>query len=69
MTEQLYIHPHSALYNTDPTADLPEFVVYGPLLTNDKGDTTYMTCVSVISAKWLNALSRDCPLLQVCMYA
>lgn len=64
ISEALYIHPHSALYSKDPTAELPEYVVYSSLITNTKGDMTYMNCVTPIAPAWIPTLTRDCPLLQ-----
>ena len=60
----LYIHPESSLYNTDPTASLPEYLVYNDLLMNSAGDVTYMVCVTEIHQNWISQLTRDCPLLQ-----
>ena len=60
----LYTHPESSLYNTDPTATLPEYIIYTNLLTNNTGDVTYMTCVTEIHQNWISQLTRDCPLLQ-----
>ncbi|CAN0007127.1 unnamed protein product [Ectocarpus fasciculatus] len=64
VTKPLYIHPESCLYRKDPTANLPEYVVYGQLVENEMGTATYMTSVSAIEASWLPELARDCPLLK-----
>ena len=61
--EPLYIHPHSTLYNTDPTAQLPEYVVYGQLVRNEADTLTYMECVSEVSAEWVPSVLSDCPLV------
>jgi hypothetical protein len=61
--EPLYIHPQSNLYHSDPTAALPEFLVYGSLLRNQKGNLLYMTNVSVVSSTWIAMIAGDCPLL------
>jgi hypothetical protein len=63
ITRPLYLHPESCLYRKDPTAALPEFVVYGQLVENDAGTSTYMTSVSALESAWLPELTRDCPLL------
>ena len=63
ITEPLYIHPQSALYQHDPSAALPEYVVYTSLVTSQRGDTTYMSCVTAISAAWIAELTSDSPLL------
>lgn len=60
----LYLHPGSNLYRKDPTATLPEFVTYGALVHNQRGDCVYMTCVSTISAAWVASVAADCPLLK-----
>lgn len=66
IAEPLYIHPESSLYNSDPTStSFPEFVVYGNLVRNQAGDTTYMSCLTEVSPEWIPELARDCPLLQV----
>mmetsp|Transcript_677 Transcript_677/g.775 ORF Transcript_677/g.775 Transcript_677/m.775 type:complete len:461 (+) Transcript_677:2-1384(+) len=64
ITEPLYIHPHSVLFKKDPTASLPEYIAHGPLITNLRGDTTYMTCLTTVNPAWIPVLARDCPLLQ-----
>ena len=64
VTHPLYLHPESCLYRKDPTAPLPEYVVYGQLVENEAGTSTYMTSVSAIDATWLPDLTRDCPLLK-----
>jgi hypothetical protein len=53
VTELLYVHPQSNLYRSDPTAPLPEYVVYGQLVRSHRGDTTYMSCVSAVDAGWI----------------
>ena len=63
-TQLLYLHPAGSLYRTDPTAPLPEFVVYSSLQRSDRGDTTYMHCVTAVSPAWLPAVAADCPLLR-----
>jgi hypothetical protein len=63
ITEPLYIHPQSALYKKDPTAPLPDYVVYTSLVRNHANDTTYMVCVSQVQPAWISALTRDSPLL------
>jgi ATP-dependent RNA helicase DHX37/DHR1 len=68
ITEPLYIHPHSVLFKKDPTASLPEYIAYGPLITNLRGDTTYMTCLTTVNPAWIPVLARDCPLLQWGIY-
>jgi hypothetical protein len=65
ITAPLFIHPHSALFRKDPTAPLPEFLVYTELLLSEDGETTYMTGVTQISPNWISELTRDCPLLQL----
>jgi len=60
----LYLHPGSNLYRKDPTASLPEFVTYGSLVRNQRGDCIYMTCVSTVSPSWLSSVAADCPLLR-----
>ena len=65
ITEPLYIHPDSVLYQRDPSAVHPDYIVYSQLVKNQAGDMTYMTCVSEIKASWIAELARDCPLLQV----
>lgn len=37
-----------------------------PLILLQRGDTTYMTCVTVVTPAWLPMLARDCPLMQWC---
>lgn len=63
VTKPLYIHPESCLYRKDPTASLPEYVLYGQLVENEMGTFTYMTSVSVVDPSWITELARDCPLL------
>ena len=65
ITEPLYIHPDSVLYQRDPSAVHPDYIVYSQLVKNQAGDMTYMTCVTEIKASWVAELARDCPLLQV----
>jgi len=72
----LYMHPQSALYSSDPTAQLPEYVVYDNLVQNERGDQVYMATLSVINPAWLanvlgpahdsagQLLCPACPLLQ-----
>lgn len=60
----LYIHPGSNLYNSDPTASLPEYIVYQNLVRNQRGDCVYMTCCSVVNPLWLSSVVADCPLLK-----
>lgn len=60
----LYLHPVSNLYRKDPTATLPEFVTYGALVHNQRGDCVYMTTVSTIAAPWIASVAADCPLLK-----
>jgi ATP-dependent RNA helicase DHX37/DHR1 len=64
IVEPLYIHPHSSVFKKDPAALLPEYVAYGPLIKNLKGDMTYMTCVTSVNPSWISTLASDCPLLQ-----
>lgn len=49
----LYLHPQSNLFRADPTAPLPEFVVYGSLIQSHNKTSTYMTGVSVLDAGWV----------------
>ena len=63
ITEPLYIHPQSALHKHDPSALFPEYVIYTSLVTSHRGDTTYMSCVTAISAAWIAELTMDSPLL------
>ena len=60
----LYIHPGSNLYRKDPTATLPEFVSYGSLVRNQKGDCIYMACVTTVAPTWLASVAADSPLLK-----
>ena len=64
VNEPLFIHPRSALYQIDPLAPLPEFIVYTELIRSEDGQSTYMSGVTKISASWIPELARDCPLLQ-----
>ena len=52
----LYIHPQSALYSSDPTAQLPEYIIYDNLVRNERGDQVYMATISVIDSAWLARL-------------
>ena len=49
----VYVHPQSSLYNTDPTAPQPEYVIYDALISNEKGDRTYMSNVTIINGAWI----------------
>lgn len=62
--DPVYIHPHSCLYNTDPTATLPEYVAYTNLIRNEANTITYMECVSIINPSWLAEVLADCPLVR-----
>lgn len=64
ITTPLFIHPHSALFQKDPLAPLPEYVIYTELLMSEDGETTYMSGVTQISPSWISELTKDCPLLQ-----
>jgi hypothetical protein len=64
ITAPLFIHPHSALFQKDPMAPLPEFVIYTELLMSEDAETTYMSGVTQISPSWISELTKDCPLLQ-----
>ena len=48
----------------DPTAPLPEYVVYGELIRNEADSCTYMTCVTEISSSWISVLCKCSPYLQ-----
>jgi hypothetical protein len=65
ISEPLYIHPHSVLFKKDPAASLPEYIAYGPLITNLRGDTTYMTCLTTVNPTWIPLLARY---IYICMY-
>ena len=56
VTTALYLHPSSSLFNSDPTAPIPEYVMYDTLLKNERGDCVYMTGISSISAAWTTAM-------------
>jgi hypothetical protein len=60
----LYLHPGSNLYRKDPTASLPEFVSYGSLVRNQRGDCIYMACVTSVAPAWLASVAADSPLLR-----
>lgn len=62
--EPLYLHPHSSLFQRDPSADLPEFVVYTSLMKSARGDCSYMVCVTPITWTWISSIVSDSPLLQ-----
>lgn len=62
VTQPLYLHPTSNLYDRNHD-HLPKYVLYGSLIQNKKGDTTYMTCNTVIDERWIASLAEDCPLL------
>ncbi len=64
VSKPLYIHPESCLYRKDPSAELPEYVIYGALVENEAGNVTYMTSVTAIEASWLPELTKDSPLLK-----
>ena len=58
----LYLHPHSSLYENDvvlAASVLPEYVVYSDLLSNLKGDMTYIMCTTTINATWIAQCVRD----------
>jgi hypothetical protein len=63
ITEPLYIHPESALYQHDPSASLPEYVCYLSLQRNQRNNMTFMTCVSEIEPSWLPEAGGDGSLL------
>jgi hypothetical protein len=65
ISEPIYIHPHSNLYQKDPSASHPEFVVYSELIKNLSGDCTYMSCVTAINGLWIPHLTGTSPLLQL----
>ena len=62
--EPVYIHPSSTLYRKDPTATLPEFVVYDSLIKNARGDLTYMSNVNTVDKSWISTIAGTCPLLK-----
>jgi hypothetical protein len=68
ISEPVYIHPKSALYQSDPVLDHPPYLVYSNLVKNDKGDTTYMDCVTAVDPRWftggLDSLLEDAPLIK-----
>ena len=65
ITVPIYIHPHSCLYNKDPTANLPEYVLYESLIQNSAGNGfTYMTNVNIIRESWLPVILSSCSLLK-----
>lgn len=64
ITAPIFIHSHSTLYQKDPMAPLPEYVIYTELLMSEDGETTYMSGVTQISPSWISELTKDCPLLQ-----
>ena len=61
--EYLYIHPESSLYRKDPAAALPEYVCYLSLTRNQRGDTTYMSCVTEVNSSQLPDAAQDSSLL------
>ena len=64
ITEPLYLHPGSTLYRKDPTAPLPECVIYESLLKNKRGDMTYMSGVTVVQKQWIPTLGASTTLLK-----
>lgn len=54
----LYIHPNSSIYNSDPNFAFPEYVMYSALVKNQRGDTTYMMCVTPIDNNWIAELAE-----------
>ena len=64
ITEPIYIHPSSALYRNNPSDSMPEYVTYNQLISNEEGDTTYMTCVTAITPTWIPSLLLDCSYLR-----
>jgi len=63
ITEPLYIHPESTLYQHDPSASLPDYVCYLTLQRNQRDNMTFMTCVSEVDPSWLPEAGGDGSLL------
>lgn len=62
INEVIYMHPHSTLYEKDiilASTTLPEYVVYNDLISNQRGDMTYMTCNTIIEGHWISEHTRD----------
>lgn len=64
INEPLYIHPSSSMYRKDPSAPLPEYVLYDSLMKNKRGDMTYMSGVTVVQKQWIAAVGASSPLLK-----
>jgi ATP-dependent RNA helicase DHX37/DHR1 len=64
ITGPIYIHPDSTLYHKDPTAVLPEYVLYESLMENTRGDYTYMTSVTLIRDIWIPSICYNSLLLK-----
>jgi ATP-dependent RNA helicase DHX37/DHR1 len=52
----LYIHPNSACYNGDPTAPLPEYILFSSLMRSETGETVYMSTVTPVHSQWLGSV-------------
>lgn len=67
VTTPIYIHPTSNVYKSDPTVNLPEFVCYGSLIRNQRGDALFMTAVTALQPQWVApvCLQYACPLLSL----
>lgn len=64
VSEPLYLHPASALYRKDPSAQLPEYVLYDSLTKNKRGDVTYMSGVTVVQKQWIAAVAASSRLVK-----
>jgi hypothetical protein len=50
----IYVYIFMFIYNTY----LHQYLAYGPLITNLRGDTTYMTCLTTVNPAWIPVLAR-----------
>lgn len=67
-TGPVYLHPTSNCYAHDITQaseTLPEYIVYTHMMKNQRGDSLYLTNVTVIAPQWIAAVALECPLLSI----